>query len=510
MSLPLMMAALMGLKGYQNHKQTERDNAEHDEDRAYKRSVREREQKQWAEQDNLKASMRMAVDPATVEPNMEKAQEQDNRDVGLPGEAAPTQNGFRVKGALMADLGSAQKAADAHNVPDAQMTRMSQALTTAGKPMEAQQMRAGARQETEAQRAHINKLYDEQLNGVDSFDALGQFITKSKGDGQGGALQAKPVLNADGKTVTLHKVNPDGTTVPTPYTFPNDARGLMQAKAMLSKAATIGDKLAHLHQQHTESIAQQQANTAESFRTAQETNMVEQRKLESRKLGILEKQVSMKQAGNAPTIEPFDNKLARDTAHDAVRAENKRRGDAGQPLLTGAEAAKLTDDYVTSQQVQYGNRMLMTAAANELGQADPGSPEYAATYARVLSKGDPKQLGAQLVKMGFKPPASAAKPAPAAPQASMRNAAPQASGPAAQPAAAAPAQLDPAALEAKAQQEIAEMSDPRVNRMQFSPDVAAYVKQKQAQERAAGEADFAKRSSAEFQKLQAQRQQRGY
>lgn len=382
-----------------------------DDDRQFVSMQRDRQQQQWADEDNLKASMRMAAEPATVDPNMVKSADQDNRDVGEAGEAAPTQQGFTVKGQQYASMGDANKAVETYNAPDAVTARMSTALMKAGKPVEAQQLRAGARQEkvadlqlSELQRSNVNRLYDEQLGGVGSFDALGEFLTNSKGDGRGGSLQAKMLPTADGKSVTLHTVNADGTTTATPYTFTNDARGLTQAKAMLSKSASVGDKLAHLHQQFMEQqsakgqdatiahqagmlkVAQQNANTQEQYRRDQ---LALQRE---------------KAAPGKGAIEQFDEKLARETAHDAVKAENKRRGDANQPLLSGQQAAGLIDSYVGAQRAKHNDNLVIAAASNSLQGTDPASAEYASTYNRALALGNKEQIAAQLKARGFSPP----------------------------------------------------------------------------------------------------------
>jgi hypothetical protein len=274
-------------QGYRLVRDVQRD----DEDRKFVSMQRARQEKQWRDADKLQGDIAMAADPAEVQPTMEKADTQDNRDVGQPGEAAPVQRGFNVKGQQFASMADAQGAAKAHNAPDAVTARMSTALLKAGKPVEAQQLRAGARQEkvadlqlSDMERTQVDKLYDQQLSSVDSFDALGTFLSNSKGDGRGGSLKVKAIGSPDGKSVTVHQVNADGSTTPTPYSFANDARGLTQAKLMLAKSASTADKLAHLHQQHVEGqqakqldatishqsgmlkVAQQNANTQEQYR----------------------------------------------------------------------------------------------------------------------------------------------------------------------------------------------------------------------------------------------------
>ena len=76
-------------------------------------------------------------------------------------------------------------------------------------------------------------------------------------------------------------------------------------------------------------------------------------------------------------------------------------------------------------------------------------------------------------------------------------------------AAGAAFKPDPA-LEAKQQAEATEMSDPKINRMQFSPDVKAYMAKKKASEDAAADKANAARSDATLAKQKAQRLARGY
>ncbi len=144
--LPIALA-LMAKGVYDKTTNDSRAAAEHEEDRQFAKMKQERQARAWQDEDNLKASMRMAAAPASVDPNMVKAEEQDNRDVGQPGEPAPTQQGFRVNGQVLGSMAEAQKAADTHNAPGAVNARMSSALLQAGRPVEAQQLRSGARQE---------------------------------------------------------------------------------------------------------------------------------------------------------------------------------------------------------------------------------------------------------------------------------------------------------------------------------------------------------------------------
>lgn len=225
-----------------------------------------------AERDRLKsmrAQMGDAAAPVTADPNMVAPASMDNRDVGQPGEQPLLQEGYRVGNQTFPDQAAAQAAAMPQNTPDARMARMSDVMMRAGEPVAAQNLRTGAMHEKagqlaldEATRKAITDKFNEDLGTrVNSFDDLGAFITSSKGDGQNGALQMKPQISADGKTVTMVKLGPDGTETATPYTFSNDAAGLVRAKAMLSKIP-VEHQLTHLHSQAQEETARKAQETA--------------------------------------------------------------------------------------------------------------------------------------------------------------------------------------------------------------------------------------------------------
>lgn len=390
------------------------------EDRKYRDELVARKRREWADDDALRASMKDAAAPAAIEQSMVKAPEQDDRDVGQPGEAAPTPGGFSVKGKTYATMSDAQGAVDAYNAPDQVTARMSDALTRGGKVTEAAQLRASARQEKvsgmqldDMQREHANKMFDQALSGMGDFDSIGSFT------------KTKAVPTADGKSVTFQTVGADGSTKALPYKFSNDAQGLSEAKALLSKSLPEMQKLGFLHQQSQ--AAESKSRWEQDFKLREDS---EKRRAthEDRMLAA----TLARSAPATPVVPVFDEKGARDLAHDAIKAENKRRGDNNQPLLTGAETAKMADDYVGAQRATFNNKLLLEAAANDLRKAAPGSPEYAQTYSRAVAMGDPKTMTAQLEGLGFKAPGrAAAAPAQAVPSPQQAVARPPASAPAA-------------------------------------------------------------------------------
>ncbi len=390
-------------QGYRMVKDIEDDQA----DRDFKREQRARQQRQWGDEDALRASMKDAAAPATVEQSMVKAPEQDDRDVGQPGEAAPTPAGFSVRGKAYATMAEAQGAADTYNASAQVTARMSDALTRAGKVSDAAQLRSSARQEQVAslqlddlQRAHANKMFDESLGGLGDFESIGSFT------------KTKAVPSADGKSITFHQVGADGNSKALPYQFSNDAKGLSEAKALLSKSLPEMQKLGFLHQQSQAAESKARWEREQQLREDSEKRRATH---EDRMLAA----TLAKNAPAVPVVPAFDEKGARELAQDAIKAENKRRAETSppQPLMTGAETARMLDDYVGAQRATFNNKLVLEAASNDLRRVAPNSPEYAQAYSRAVSMGEPKAMQAQLEAMGFKAPGqpSSAAPAPAAP-----------------------------------------------------------------------------------------------
>lgn len=198
--LPIALA-LMAKGVYDKTTNDSRVAAEREEDRQFTKMQQERQVKAWQDEDNYRASMRRAVAPASIDPNMVKADEQDNRDVGQPGEPAPTQQGFRVNGQVLGSMADAQKTADTYNAPSAVNARMSAAALQAGRPVEAQQIRSGARQE------QVADLQADQLKQAAERDKklreVGGLIIK-------GGWNAVPELYARYEDGLSAKVEPDG------------------------------------------------------------------------------------------------------------------------------------------------------------------------------------------------------------------------------------------------------------------------------------------------------------
>jgi hypothetical protein len=227
-----------------------------EDDRAFEQERRARQRDQWQRDDALRASMEQAGKPVTV----------DAAPVATPigsrdEPRAPEDQGMRVGGDTYTDPMAAAAAAKKANTPEATMERQAAVMSAAGKPMEAAQLRTANRAEQlgkiqldDAQTAHLNKLYDADLNKVGSWADFATFINGTKGDGQGGGVQVEAAPSADGKTITISRVNPDGTKVVTD-TFKNTSADLTKAKALWARSVSPEAKLTHLHQQATEEHA---------------------------------------------------------------------------------------------------------------------------------------------------------------------------------------------------------------------------------------------------------------
>lgn len=279
MLIPLALMAA-GVSQYRKYKNDQAEEIDRAADREYKSSVRnyeagqrERTTRLQKEQDEFAVSMKNAAKPAVVEPVDIPAEGPVQ-----PGAEAPMKQGYSVNGKVVGNEAARDKAVAEYSAPDAVMARMADAQLAAGRPdlaMETRQKSAQAKltglQLDDAQRTALNRAYDDDLNKkATTFDALGEFITGSKGDGQGGAIKVKPVPSADSKQITFNTIGDDGSMTPTPYTFENSPAGLLRAKSLLSRSTTLENKLVHLHQQkQEEQAAAQLAETGRANRVGE-------------------------------------------------------------------------------------------------------------------------------------------------------------------------------------------------------------------------------------------------
>jgi hypothetical protein len=244
--IPLAMT-LMAAGAYKQHKRDKLDAQRDQEDRD--ELMAERKQKRADRERTTAAREAVANAYAPVETSQEQ----------LAGPTMPDEPAMPVAAKagtkFYGTMGEASDAAAAANDPMAQADRASRALLAMGEVAPAQAIRTSARQEKlgglqldEAQRKMLAQAFDDSLQPLATHDAIAETISSSN---LGGALKVKAVPGADGKTVEYHVVEADGSTKPSGYSFENSPRGLLEAKAAMSKLTPVSQKLEYLHKQDT-------------------------------------------------------------------------------------------------------------------------------------------------------------------------------------------------------------------------------------------------------------------
>lgn len=172
-----------------------------DEDE-WRREERERMRKDREEADALKAGLKAAGTPVTVEPGEVYQPAMDDEGNAMP--ANPTAATFAVRGVRFDTRDKADAAAAAQNSPAAVAARQAGVLGSFGKVSEAMQLRSAAQQQelaglqTEEARAQANarKFYraaaEAALQG--GWDGVARFATENYNDGR----TYKPVTNDKG------------------------------------------------------------------------------------------------------------------------------------------------------------------------------------------------------------------------------------------------------------------------------------------------------------------------
>lgn len=194
--------------GYLKQQDANDEKAAREEDRAFQREQRERVRSQQAAEDQLQTELKAAAAPASVAEGaggMVRPDTMDDRDVGLPENAALPHGGlmpmaYRVGSTGYADRSSAQAAADAYNQPEARDRRVVAAYEGAGQFGRASQLRANQMQLAERALAFKER-------GI--FDGLRAFRMGDKD----GAMQA---VSGSG----LFKIEGDATIAPRALDLP--------------------------------------------------------------------------------------------------------------------------------------------------------------------------------------------------------------------------------------------------------------------------------------------------
>lgn len=241
--------------GYMGAKRQKTLDEERQEDRAMRRDEHEARQAERRRVEGDRIALSNAAKPVQVEEGaggMIRPVTMDDRDVGLPENAdLPNQGlqsgGFRVAGTTYTDRSAAEGAAAKANSPEAVNSRISLAMRERGNPTAALQHENAARQGEASALDLAERRWRQQLG--DSIgrghEGLAEMVSKSQGGGLA-PHQLKPVVSPDGKQVTYHKVNPDGSTQPTQYTFSNDQEGVIRAAYMLDKTVKPETRYQHM------------------------------------------------------------------------------------------------------------------------------------------------------------------------------------------------------------------------------------------------------------------------
>jgi hypothetical protein len=235
--------------GYMAAKSREEDRAQRQQEIDMRKQEHDAKMGDIEEGKKLKLSLANAAKPAEVEMGangMVKPDYMDNSDVGQSGTAdlpngGLMQGGFKVQGKAYGSLADAQKTADAYNAEDATAKRVGLAYAQAGKPLDAMQYKASARQDKAAEMQMADMVWKKKMGAAlqtGSHDALAELVTNSEfGPMAGKKLKAAPT--PDGKSVVYSTIDQEGKETPVPaLTFSNDRDGLIRAAYMLDQSVS--------------------------------------------------------------------------------------------------------------------------------------------------------------------------------------------------------------------------------------------------------------------------------
>lgn len=429
MVLPIAFA-LMGKSVSDKMRDDEQDQIDREakrsafkEDRDWTRSERARMTAENQRQDKVRTAAETAALPVQPQTAMIGASGGEDEE-GNPLAPNPTAAWKSVDGQVVRDPAQVGAAVQAANTPQATTERVARARMGAGDVVGAQALRVGGRHEqvadmqlTEVMRTTANKKFDEMLGGMSDFDTFASFISNAEGSASGIKLQAQ--RSADGKKVTLVRVNPDGSTQATAQTFDNTARGLETAKASFSKAIGPHDKITWMHQQAMEAQAAAQLAETSRHNKADETNKGEANALRLQIAQMRGGAGGQQQAPEATIDGTFDRKTATDVAKDMVKKEAENEAATGKPM-TAPSVAKRVDDIVAAMYQTHANRFIAGAVQRELSAAKSDPATYIAAYAKAAQLLPP----AELDRMGFPSPNARPAPAPGTSAAVVRTAPP--------------------------------------------------------------------------------------
>ena len=275
----LAFAAGLG-GGYYQSKQREREQARQDENDAWTREERDAIRQERQQQLALRRGLSDAAAPASMAPVEGSVLPED--------QAGPSLALYRVKGSginqVTADQGQATQAMTDYNAPEAVAGRQANAYRTAGAPDKAMSLENLAldrkwANEKYGQESKINqfKIDEEEQKKADAkwrqkigaalfqpgetaISGLANLYSESEFGPMKGK-KVKDVLSKNGKTVTIHMINPNGSTTPTSLQFSNDQNGAIQAAYLLDQSVKPEDRYKDFVQGRKIAVDEKNADT---------------------------------------------------------------------------------------------------------------------------------------------------------------------------------------------------------------------------------------------------------
>ncbi|RYY75929.1 MAG: hypothetical protein EOO24_45315, partial [Comamonadaceae bacterium] len=248
--MAILLPLALGLaQGYVKKKEA-------DEDRAYRAELREERRAEQAlrmrsaqREEDDRIALSDAARPVAMEQGAGgaiRAPSADDRDVDGTAATLDQAGAYRVGGKTFADKGGADIALAQANSEDAVLQRSVKALRDRGRVSESIALQNSVTSKRNADMAMADKEWRRRIGTALQGDEDGMAELLTQLDvGPLAGKRAKAVRSADGSTVNYHVVNPDGSTTPTPYTFPAGREGLIQAGYMLDRAITPEQRYTH-------------------------------------------------------------------------------------------------------------------------------------------------------------------------------------------------------------------------------------------------------------------------
>lgn len=248
---------------------------EDQEDRQFQKEQRDRQRKEQADADALKADLRQAGRQVAVEQIGGRAQIPDwadNRDSGTPEMQALPNSGLtttpialQVQGKTYGSRPEADAAAAQANTPMAMAQRTADVYRRHGAVDKAMAVESSEQQARAARLQLANQEFRQGLGKamLGGHEALAQFATSTEA-GHLSGIQAKAIPSPDGKSVTYATIDKDGTATPIQgLTFSNDREGITQAAFLLDR---LVDPAARVQLQEQQAQRKQaQSNTDRAF-----------------------------------------------------------------------------------------------------------------------------------------------------------------------------------------------------------------------------------------------------